>query len=107
MASTRPTLLVALFLVSLALFLVMNAVAEPGPARELLQETSFSCSGRDFGYYADIYSDCRGYFICNPATGETHAFWCPEGTIFDQPTLICLAPAESSPCEEAPSYWST
>lgn len=52
---------------------------------------NFSCSGRSYGYYADIENDCQIFHVCLPVTypdGREQQFrWsfiCPEETAFDQ-----------------------
>lgn len=52
---------------------------------------NFSCSGRSYGYYADIENDCQIFHVCLPVTypdGREQRFrWsfiCPEETAFDQ-----------------------
>ena len=55
----------------------------------------FTCDGRPYGYYADVANECQIFHICYPVTyadGEEEMFkWsfiCPNGTIFDQVSLI-------------------
>jgi hypothetical protein len=52
---------------------------------------SFSCDGRDYGYYADVENDCQLFHVCLPMTysdGRSQTFrWsfiCPEDTVFNQ-----------------------
>lgn len=52
---------------------------------------SFSCEGRDYGYYADVENDCQLFHVCLPMKyqdGRSQMFrWsfiCPEETIFNQ-----------------------
>lgn len=56
---------------------------------------SFSCDGRDYGYYADVENDCQLFHVCLPITysdGRNQTFrWsfiCPEETVFNQVNYI-------------------
>jgi len=72
----------------------------------------FSCEARPYGYYADVANECQIFHICYPVTyadGEEELFkWsfiCPNGTIFDQSSLVCSFPLDALPCEEAPNFF--
>jgi len=77
-------------------------------------DTSFTCDGQDYGYYADVANNCQVFHVCLPLTGEDgvtvveYAQWsfiCGNQTIFDQSTLTCNYPQDAFPCEEAPSLY--
>lgn len=72
----------------------------------------FTCDARPYGYYADVANECQIFHICYPVTyadGEEEMFkWsfiCPNGTIFDQASLVCSFPLDALPCEEAPTFY--
>jgi len=76
---------------------------------------SFSCEGREYGYYADVDNNCQVFHICLPLLDETEtvvletahwSFICGNGTVFDQGTLTCNYEQDSVPCEEAPSLYN-
>ena len=55
-------------------------------------DTSFLCSGRVQGYYADPEADCQAFHICaNLGDGDLtkYSFLCPNGTLFNQQYFIC------------------
>jgi len=65
-----------------------------------------------YGYYADVANECQIFHICYPVTYADGveemlkwSFICPNGTIFDQSTLVCSFPLDALPCEEAPSFY--
>ncbi|RZF47899.1 hypothetical protein LSTR_LSTR012634 [Laodelphax striatellus] len=64
--------------------------------RQLFPGENFSCEGKiKGGFYADIETDCRGFFICSQ--GEINGpllkshFWCGEATKFNQRSRTCQA----------------
>ncbi|CAL4209029.1 unnamed protein product, partial [Meganyctiphanes norvegica] len=74
--------------------------------------SSFSCSDRPYGYYADVDNFCRVYHICNPqefadGTVQTYqySFMCGEGTVFDQRMQTCEREHMATPCSDAPNYY--
>uniref|UniRef100_A0A2A4J250 Chitin-binding type-2 domain-containing protein n=1 Tax=Heliothis virescens TaxID=7102 RepID=A0A2A4J250_HELVI len=66
---------------------------EPGsdyPTLGAIPRTSFSCAGRDPGYYADIETNCQVFRVCT--VGSTYgfqSFLCPNGTLFNQAVFVC------------------
>ena len=76
-------------------------------------DTSFSCEGQEYGYYADVNNNCQVFHVCWPILSDLgdvveYAQWsfiCGNATIFDQSTLTCNYPQDSFPCEEAPSLY--
>jgi len=77
-------------------------------------DTSFTCEGKDYNYYADPANNCQVFHVCLPVTGEDGvtvveykqwSFICGNQTIFDQSTLTCNYPQDAFPCEEAPSLY--
>uniref|UniRef100_A0A182R5S7 Chitin-binding type-2 domain-containing protein n=1 Tax=Anopheles funestus TaxID=62324 RepID=A0A182R5S7_ANOFN len=50
--------------------------------------TSFSCSGRAAGYYADVETGCQIYHMCD-GLGRQFSYACPNTTLFQQRMLIC------------------
>jgi len=78
-------------------------------------DTSFTCEGKDYNYYADPNNNCQIFHVCLPITGEDGievveyqqwSFVCGNQTIFDQSTLTCNRPEDAFPCEEAPSLYN-
>ncbi|XP_058822361.1 mucin-2 [Topomyia yanbarensis] len=51
-------------------------------------KTSFSCSGRAAGYYADVETGCQIYHMCD-GLGRQFSYSCPNTTLFQQRMLIC------------------
>ena len=76
---------------------------------------SFSCEGRQYGYYADVDNHCQVFHICLPleddagqVTETAHwSFICGNGTVFDQQTLTCNYEKDSIPCDQAASLYNT
>ena len=74
---------------------------------------SFSCEGQSYGYYADTLNNCEVFHICHPLedleTGEVTyqrwSFFCGNGTVFDQQSLVCNHPEDAFPCQESPSLY--
>ncbi|KAK9501088.1 hypothetical protein O3M35_002202 [Rhynocoris fuscipes] len=62
----------------------------------LIEDPNFSCEGKvKGGFYADVVSDCRGFFICsqgqiNGPLLKSH-FWCGATTKFNQRSRTCQA----------------
>ena len=55
-------------------------------------DTSFLCSGRVQGYYADPEADCQTFHVCaNLGDGDLtkYSLLCPNGTLFNQQYFIC------------------
>ncbi|EDW66686.1 uncharacterized protein js isoform X1 [Drosophila virilis] len=52
------------------------------------QKTSFSCTGRPAGYYADVETGCQVYHMCD-GLGRQFSYTCPNTTLFQQRMLIC------------------
>ena len=89
----------------------------PAGAESILRQRSFSqnfdCSGRKYGYYADVENNCELFHICLPVTDEQgeeiemahFSFMCGNQTIFDQHTLSCNNEEDSVPCSEAESFY--
>ncbi|XP_068242955.1 uncharacterized protein [Palaemon carinicauda] len=69
----------------------------------------FDCTGRPYGYYADVAADCQVFHICLPipnAAGEVvdmaqYSFFCGNQTVFSQDSLTCAHPQFALPCEES------
>ncbi|XP_034948154.1 uncharacterized protein [Chelonus insularis] len=50
--------------------------------------TSFTCKGRETGFYADIETNCRVYHTCDDH-GNKFTYHCPQDTAFRQDSLVC------------------
>lgn len=76
-------------------------------------QTSFTCDGRSYGYYADVDNNCEVYHVCLPLEDDEGAvyqtahfsFICGNQTVFNQETLTCASRDLSFPCAEAPSLY--
>lgn len=74
----------------------------------------FSCEGRTYGYYADIFNNCQVFHICWPKMNELEeeigmnqwSFICGNQTVFDQATLTCNHISDAFPCEESESLYN-
>ncbi|CAG0888986.1 unnamed protein product [Cyprideis torosa] len=74
--------------------------------------SSFSCEGRNYGYYADVSMDCRLFHICHPmvfpdGVSQTfqYSFFCGNTTQFDQSKLTCVHTIDAIPCSESENYY--
>jgi len=75
------------------------------------QSGNFSCYGRKYGYYADIYNhQCKLFHLCypvkNPNNGDIvyqrFSFACSDESKFDQQHLLCLEPSSViTPCDQS------
>jgi len=75
-------------------------------------DTSFSCEGRPYGYYADVPNSCQVFHVCLPLPGEgglvrvAHfSFVCGNRTVFSQFSLTCSHPEDAFPCDQAESLY--
>jgi len=76
-------------------------------------DESFSCEGRDYGYYADISNNCEIFHICLPVEDNEGnviefakwSFVCGNGTVFDQESLVCNHREYAFPCEESEALY--
>ncbi|XP_052743782.1 uncharacterized protein LOC112058049 isoform X1 [Bicyclus anynana] len=60
------------------------------PTLDSIPRTSFTCSGKEPGYYADVETNCQVFRVCT--LGSTYGFQsfiCPNGTLFNQAVLVC------------------
>ncbi|KAM3960299.1 uncharacterized protein ACR2FA_005598 [Aphomia sociella] len=71
----------------------LSVPGEPGsdyPTLSTIPRTSFSCAGKEPGYYADLETNCQVFRICT--VGSTYgfqSFLCPNGTLFNQAVFVC------------------
>ncbi|XP_054712834.1 U-scoloptoxin(01)-Cw1a-like [Uloborus diversus] len=73
--------------------LIKNTACQILPFYETVPPTSFSCSGRTYGYYADPEVNCQVFHICPGAYGRGQfSFLCPNQTVFNQAYLVCDHP---------------
>ncbi|XP_059083053.1 uncharacterized protein LOC131880427 [Tigriopus californicus] len=68
-----------------------------------IPRTSFSCKFRAPGYYSDMETNCTVYQMCTERGGR-QAFFCPEGTKFNQRSLVCDH-TRNVECSEASKYF--
>jgi len=68
-----------------------------------IPRTGFSCKGRAPGYYADMEAECTVYHMCN-ARGGGRGFLCPQGTKFNQKTMVCDFAARVK-CDQSSNFF--
>lgn len=74
---------------------------------------NFDCTGRRYGYYADVDASCRVFHVCLPVTDEEgqlietahFSFFCGNETMFDQESLTCANEENAFPCSEAETLY--
>ncbi|CAM1324277.1 Uncharacterised protein g8626 [Pycnogonum litorale] len=71
----------------------------------------FTCEGRPYGYYADADNDCQIFHVCQPLIlgpelqrTLTYSFFCPNQTVFDQKSLVCIFPGNDFDCQASISF---
>lgn len=75
----------------------------------------FDCTGRSYGYYADVPTDCKVFHVCLPITTEAgevvetahYSFFCGNLTVFNQESLTCAYKEEAFPCTEAETLYES
>ncbi|CAG0924070.1 unnamed protein product [Notodromas monacha] len=75
--------------------------------------TSFDCTNRIYGYYADVDNNCEIFHVCHPIADDVgnlaemaqFSFVCPNQTVFSQETLTCAHPDDAFPCDQAPTLF--
>ncbi|XP_077500671.1 uncharacterized protein LOC144111297 isoform X1 [Amblyomma americanum] len=75
---------------------------KPNPLTLLLEKSTFTCSGKTDGYYADNSVNCQVFHYC--VGGAKHSWMCPEGTVFHQVHLNCV-PASQDICNTAEKFF--
>lgn len=75
---------------------------KPNPLTLLLEKSTFGCSGKSDGYYADNSVNCQVFHYC--VAGAKHSWMCPEGTVFHQVHLNCV-PASQDICNTAEKFF--
>ncbi|EDV55891.1 activating signal cointegrator 1 complex subunit 2 homolog [Drosophila erecta] len=77
-------------------------VEEPDRLSTLLSKSSFSCTDRNSGYYADESLSCEVFHYCQES--QKHSWICPEGFTFHQIHLICMPPSHDNICKQSSKY---
>ncbi|XP_075527838.1 uncharacterized protein LOC142559990 isoform X2 [Dermacentor variabilis] len=75
---------------------------KPNPLTLLLEKSTFTCSSKTDGYYADNSVNCQVFHYC--VAGAKHSWMCPEGTVFHQVHLNCV-PASQDICTTAEKFF--
>ncbi|XP_054931423.1 uncharacterized protein [Dermacentor andersoni] len=75
---------------------------KPNPLTLLLEKSTFTCSSKTDGYYADNSVNCQVFHYC--VAGAKHSWMCPEGTVFHQVHLNCV-PASQDICNTAEKFF--
>ncbi|XP_044744498.1 U-scoloptoxin(01)-Cw1a-like [Coccinella septempunctata] len=57
------------------------------PTFAKVPHTSFTCKGRNPGYYADVQTGCQAYHMCQPNVEAS--FLCTNGTLFNEQFQVC------------------
>jgi len=78
-------------------------------------DTSFTCEGLDYEFYADINNNCQVFHVCQPVENdlgqiESYNQWsfiCGNTTVFDQATLTCNYAKDAMPCQQSPQLYGT
>ena len=55
-------------------------------------QVTFSCDGKQDGFYADYVRECRQYYRC--LKGEMDTYHCPAGLQFDEEMRACILPED-------------
>lgn len=89
--------------------IVMNPIpGEAGvdyPTYNSVPDTGFNCADQDFpGIFSDTGSQCQAFYMCQP-NGESNAFLCPNGTMFNQEYFICDW-WYNLDCDQQPSFYN-
>jgi len=75
---------------------------------------TFSCLGRNYGYFADVDNNCQIFHVCHPsrnAAGEPVIYqfskFCPNQTRFDQQRLSCVSVDDPKiiPCVDSTRFY--
>ncbi|XP_034650429.1 GATA zinc finger domain-containing protein 10 [Drosophila subobscura] len=77
-------------------------IEEPDRLSTLLSKSSFSCTDRNSGYYADESLSCEVFHYCQES--QKHSWICPEGFTFHQIHLICMPPSHDNICKQSSKY---
>ena len=64
---------------------------------------NFNCTGRPYGYYADVDFGCRVFHICDNY-GRRIPMHCPVNTLFNQMYRVCDW-AYNVDCELSPAFY--
>ncbi|OQR79010.1 hypothetical protein BIW11_00215 [Tropilaelaps mercedesae] len=97
----------------LSLAAAQHSLSLPDGAQLLVGDTqsTFSCPDQ-YGYFADVDTDCRVFHVCNPVSHpnglrvmQHFSFVCGNQTVFDQLSLSCAYPEDAIPCETARSFF--
>ncbi|EDW48003.1 GM20135 [Drosophila sechellia] len=75
---------------------------EPDRLSTLLSKSSFCCTDRNSGYYADESLSCEVFHYCQES--QKHSWICPEGFTFHQIHLICMPPSHDNICKQSSKY---
>lgn len=77
-------------------------IEEPDRLALLLEKSTFSCSSKKTGYYADESLACEVFHYCQE--NQRHSWICPEGFTFHQIHLICMPPSNDNICDQSSKY---
>merc|ERR1711893_128261 len=73
--------------------------------QEIPADLSFSCEGREYGYYADPATNCQVFHTCLGDGDIKWSFLCPNQTIFNQQYFVCDY-AINVECNTAETFYS-
>ncbi|XP_011160639.1 uncharacterized protein LOC105196401 [Solenopsis invicta] len=83
---------------------ILGAAGKDYPIFNKVPWTQFACEWRYPGYYADPEANCQVFHICQRG-GQKDSFLCPNGTLFNQETLVCMW-WYTVDCSRAQSFYS-
>ncbi|KAK4290967.1 hypothetical protein Pmani_036184 [Petrolisthes manimaculis] len=66
----------------------LSSLGQHYPTYATIPTTSFTCKGKNTGYYADPEARCQVFHMCHQR-GRRDSFLCPNGTMFHQRLLTC------------------
>jgi len=78
-------------------------------------DKSFTCDGKNYGYYADVQNECKLFHVCLPMenevgkenTMEQFTFACGNQTVFNQETLTCTNVEDSIDCADSTNLFES
>ncbi|CAL4080829.1 unnamed protein product [Meganyctiphanes norvegica] len=101
------TLVVVLATVAFGRFAYQLPAGSETILSQPLQYT-FHCTGRPYGYYADIDNNCQVFHVCQPVIDDLglietahFSFVCGIHTVFSQDSLTCIHRDSAPPCRES------
>ena len=80
----------------------------------MVNSSSFTCYGKQIGYYADVEHSCKVYHFCllgdynGDSVYQRISYLCLNHTVFDQQALDCVDTVKlTAPCEKSASFYDS